>query len=500
MKKLQYLLLVLLNMNLYSQKTEEIHAFYLQEIPGLATFCKNSVDYSPKKLDQLFKETCTLPRVNSKNSKFYKVGGKSIFEIYHDYDKKNITLKVVSENDQRCVIHLFSNGKVKHEIPYVNGKADGVYKVFSTDGSLLFETAYANGKMNGVRRFYPQSKDAIMEANYSNGSLTGKIKVIQPDYNVFLLYPGNLTNGTIEYYDMDSNLFCEVPFIEGNVVDGEVIDYHYRSKNKRLVRNHRRGRLDGKTEYFDEQGKSKCILNFSDGMPIGEHKEFYLIAGGHLGGIYKESFYDQHGIKTGTWKTYDENGKLSSEVPYVNGKKNGLERMYSEGTLTASREYVDDKLNGPWKTWNRETKSLKSESQMVNDKTMSTTFYFKSGRISKRYENNLDNQPVRAEYFDKNGNLFYEEKYNPDKSSEGTHKYYFYDKNEDYFLGNEDEFDKTGFKVRDKVYMGNDGYEETIYKKNGLRTKTVYKDKVTTVEYYYFYKRITVEEFQKLDK
>ncbi|MBC7440093.1 MAG: hypothetical protein H7250_08940 [Flavobacterium sp.] len=493
MRKLNILILLFLALKSYSQEIEEIRPFYLQEISAFKAYYENSTEYNSEKLNRIFKEINSLPKVNSVNSKFYKENNNLIFEIY---EEKNISLKLITSNNKKLsTIYLYSKGKVEHEIPYLENKIDGVYKVFLNDGKLLFETNYKSGKRNGYRKFYTLSENRIIEGNFINGQITGKIKVIEPENNRYLLYPNNLKNGIIEYYDISSNLYCEVPFIEGNIIQGEVIDYYYQSKNKRLVRNHKMGKLDGKTEYFDEKGNSKCILNYKDGMPIGEHKEFYL-----TGRIYKEIFYDENGIKIGTWKTYDESGKLSGELHYVNGKINGIEKIYINGILRSTREYVDDNLNGSWKHWNSETKIIESESQMIDNKCVSIIFYFKNGKISKRFENNAKNQPIRAEYFDKNGNLFYEEKYNSDKSSEGTHKYYFYDKNEDYFLGNEDEFDKNGFKIREKNYLKNDDYEEIRYKNNGCKIKIINRNKLTTTEYYYFGKKIEIEEFKKLDK
>lgn len=496
MKKLKYLIILLISFNIYSQEVYEIHPFNLEKIPELNSFyspSERTYEYNSEKLKRIFNETNSLPKVNSVNTKFYKENFNSIFEIYGG---KNIELKIITNiNKKECTIFLYRKGKVEHEIPYVNGKVNGVYKVFKDEGKPLVETNYKDGVRNGNRRFYAYNEERIIEGDCNNGQVVGKIKIINTEKNDYCLYPTNYKNGVIEYYDKNSNLICEVHFVDENIVNGEVIDYNITTKKKWLIRNHKMGKLDGKTECFDFNGNSKYVLNYKDGLPIGNHKEFYL-----NGGIYKESLYDENGIKIGTWKTYDESGNLKSELQYLNGKINGIEKMYNNKILISTREYVDDKLNGSWKHWNRETKIIETESQMVDNKCMSIIFYFKNGKISKRFENNTKNQPIRAEYFDKNGNLFYEEKYNSEKSSEGIHKYYFYDENEDYFLGNEDEFDKNGFKVREKNYMGNDDYVEIIYKNNGCNIKTIYKNKLTTTEYYYFGRKIEIEEFKKIDK
>ena len=499
MKSIKILLLLLISVQMNAQEVEEIRPFYIVEIREFTAFYNkqkmedlygHSTEYGPAKLNRIYSETNTLPRVNSVNSKFHKEDTTSTFEIYGE---KNISMKIVATNDKKqSTIYLYSQGKVEHEIPYSNGKVNGIYKVFKSDGTSLFETEYKDGKMNGHRKFYTLSDNRIIEGNFVNGIITGKVKVTEPEQNRYMLYPNNFQSGVIEYYDMTDNLLCEVPFVDKNIVHGVVVDYYYNSKNKRLIRNHTMGKLDGKTECFDFNGKSKYTLNFKDGKPIGEHKEFYL-----EGGLHKESFYDEKGIPIGTWKTYDHLGKLSGEVPYFNGAINGVEKMYNGGYLIGSREYKDGKLNGAWKSWEIGTQSLASEKQMVNDKCVKICFYFKNGKISKRFENDAKELPIRAEYFDKNGKLFYEEPYNLDKTSEGTHKFYYYDQNEDYFLGDETEYDKVGFKVLQKNYLGKDDYEEIKYKTNNYSIKTIYKNHILTTEYYYFTKKISQDVYSK---
>jgi len=489
-----YLILILFTLKIYSQDIREINPFYLAEISSFKIFYTCTDELNSEKQKALFKEISSLPKVNSVNSKFYKENGNSIFELYGE---KNIRLKMVkSANTIDCTIYLYSNGKVAQEIPYKNGKVNGVYKVFSSDGSIEFETNFKDDKRNGIRRFNTSDNQTI-EANFINGQVVGKVKVINQDYLIkYMLYPNNLKNGTIEYYDTESNLLFEVPFIDKNIVQGEVIDYSYHSKIKHLVRNHKMGKLDDKTEFFDEKGNSKCVLNFKDGKPIGAHKEFYL-----NGGVYRESFYDENGIKTGTWKTYDESGKLKNEISYINGKTNGIENTYINGFLISTCETKDDKMkDGDSKRWNPETKKLESKTKWKDGKEIGVIYYFKNGNIFKRLEFNLNHQVIKAEYFNKEGGLFYEEKYNSDKSSEGTHKYYYKDRNDDYFIANEDEFDKDGFRVREKNYMGGENFNETKYKKNGCNIKTIYKDKIITTEYYYYTRKVSLEEFSKYDK
>lgn len=488
-----YLILLLFTLKIYSQEIEEIRPFYLTEISSFSVFYNCTDELNSEKLKALFKEISSLPKVNSGNSKFYKENGNSIFELYGE---KNIRLKMIKSTDNiDCKIYLYSNGKVVQEIPYKNGKVNGIYKVFLSNGSILFETNFKDDKRNGIRRFYTLDHE-IIEGNFINGQIVGKIKVIDNEfYNRYMLYPNNLEKGIIEYYDMNSVLYCEVPFINKTIVHGQVI-YYYPDKKKRLVQNHTNGVLDGKTECFKSNGDLQCTLLFTKGKPIGNHKTYYK-----NGNIFEESFYDENGTKTGKWKTYDERGGLKNELLYKNGELNGVEIIYMNGFAIGTREYIDGKLNGMWKSWSSETKKLESERLMKDNKEVYSIRYLKNGKIARKIEFNSNYQVVKAEYYNKEGSVFYEEKYNAEKSSEGIHKTYMYDKNDDYFLYGEQEYNKKGFFVREKIFMPNEGYIETEFTLNGHSIKTIYKDNKISKEYYlYKTKKVSFEEFNKLDK
>jgi len=490
--KIFFLIILFVTSKLHSQEVEKIYPFYLDKIPSFKSIYDFNGELNKKELKEMFAGIKSIKMENSFDRKFYKENNQSILEIYDE--KKNISMKLIRSNDKNeYIMSIYFGGEIKYEIPYRNGKVNGIYKVYYYDDWA--EINYKDGLKNGLRKIYRSNNKQIIEVVFLNEKVSGKIKIIDTERNNFMLYPNNLEGGIIEYYDSHANLYCKVPFINKTFVQGEVIDYYYHSKNIRSVKNHKLGKLDGKTEYFDEKGNSKFINYFKNGMPIGNYKEFYL-----NGGIYEDRFYDDNGIKIGTWITYDESDKIIGELPYINGKINGVEKKYFNGIVICTKEYKDDKLNGSVKHWNSYTKNIESESYMVDDKNISIIYYFRNGKISRKFENNIKSLPIKAEYYDKNGNLFYEEKYNAEKSSEGVHKYYFYDSNEDYFLSDEEEFDKNEFKVREKNYMKNDDFIEKKYNTNGTFVKTIFKNKITTTEYIHYGKKISVEEYNKINK
>ncbi len=80
--------------------------------------------------------------------------------------------------DGEC-IEFYNNGVIKEKTHYKNGRLNGEYKAFYKDGSLECETMFLNNKMNGVAKYYSKGKK-IKEVFHSHGWF---IKTIYFDEN-----------------------------------------------------------------------------------------------------------------------------------------------------------------------------------------------------------------------------------------------------------------------------------------------------------------------------
>ena len=60
---------------------------------------------------------------------------------------------------------FFSNGSVEYEAEFINGKLDGVSRVWLEDGTLISESEYNNGQPHGIWMQY-----------HPNGSIKHKIR------------------------------------------------------------------------------------------------------------------------------------------------------------------------------------------------------------------------------------------------------------------------------------------------------------------------------------
>jgi antitoxin component YwqK of YwqJK toxin-antitoxin module len=68
---------------------------------------------------------------------------------------------------------FFSNGNLEYEVEYVNGKLDGVSKVWLEDGTLYSISKYSNNQPHGIwKKFHPNGK-LMFEVNYEYGQKHG---------------------------------------------------------------------------------------------------------------------------------------------------------------------------------------------------------------------------------------------------------------------------------------------------------------------------------------
>lgn len=68
------------------------------------------------------------------------------------------------------------NGKVKEEGCLINGKKDGVWKIYLENGDIEFEWMYLKGLKNGAYKHYDKGK-INATGEYKNGCLHGLLKI-----------------------------------------------------------------------------------------------------------------------------------------------------------------------------------------------------------------------------------------------------------------------------------------------------------------------------------
>jgi len=124
-----------------------------------------------------------------------------------------------------------------------------------------------------------------------------------------------------------------------------------------------------KCETFHPNGTPLEMTTYSDGLLNGEKAKF----GPNGAPIYHENWKlgKRHGITT-----LYQNGVRYAEVPFVNGKKHGIERQYIDGeVISEETNWIEDQRHGPSVAY-------------CNGMTK-TEYYFNNERVSKEKYNEL---------------------------------------------------------------------------------------------------------------
>ena len=67
----------------------------------------------------------------------------------------------------------FNNGNLEYEATYLNGKLDGISRVWYEDGALLSESNYNNGIPHGEWKIYYKNQSIKYEGTYEYGAKFG---------------------------------------------------------------------------------------------------------------------------------------------------------------------------------------------------------------------------------------------------------------------------------------------------------------------------------------
>ena len=155
-----------------------------------------------------------------------------------------------------------------------------------------------------------------------------------------------------------------------------------------------------KVRYSYDNGKLSAIGDYSNQTPKGTWQFF-----GDYGSPSAFGTFNNEGGKIGKWHWHNENGTLSEEGEYEDGKINGVYNVYHDnGNLQMTAQFVDGKRTGTTTYYNR----FGAETETVNYKEgeMDGVYlsYHALGKDFKEYKMNYSNGKI-------NGNLY---EYYPD--------------------------------------------------------------------------------------
>ncbi len=156
------------------------------------------------------------------------------------------------------------------------------------------------------------------------------------------------------------------------------------------------GRRQGQWIKKDSAGRKIYEGQFKDNIPQGTFKYYY--PGGSLKAV---SVFTEDG-KTSNTTTYSPNGKKNAEGSYLNQKREGLWRFYSDfdERLISEETYTAGKKNGPSKTYFAGKTLVEVITWKDGMKEGSWTQYFDDGTVKLQgsYKNDLKDGPITVFY------------------------------------------------------------------------------------------------------
>jgi len=234
---------------------------------------------------------------------------------FSNYILLSILLLIVFDNKVLCQNTIitdgynsfyYDNGNLSSEGMMKSGKPDGYWKTYYENGIIKSEGNRKLFELDSIWKFYGKDGIIAMEISYMEGLKLG-IKRRYGINEVILseeVYANDKKNGLCKYY-----------YLNGNI-EKEII---YENDFKQ-----------GKSVIYSEDGVVNVIIKYENDFIV--EQEF----------INKR---DKRGLKIGVWKIFHEKGTVKIEGKYINGKREGFFREFSnDGKLLNTYKYENGEL------------------------------------------------------------------------------------------------------------------------------------------------------------
>jgi antitoxin component YwqK of YwqJK toxin-antitoxin module len=257
---------------------------------------------------------------------------------------------------------LFADGQLIETAHYQSGWLDGVVTIYGPLGAALFSidlalSAALDGAQRGVlTRLFQQhghalSPDALVMPVLDGGewfiAQAGQSYTIRRGVDHLSVYPGRIISrssyrrgkldGVTELYGEDGLLAQQVCYRDG-LLDGPMTVYA--AGVKQTLVTFQQGKKHGPMIAYDQQGRAAMISEYQQDQLDGEVS---LYKAGKLQAVVSY----RGGVQHGRSLAYHPSGRESLSAPYANGLLHGESVVYNEtGQVVKTSQYRDGKLEG----------------------------------------------------------------------------------------------------------------------------------------------------------
>jgi antitoxin component YwqK of YwqJK toxin-antitoxin module len=257
----------------------------------------------------------------------------------------------------------YSNGTVKSRKHFVNGYVNGSVIEYFPDGTMKEKGSWMDKKWIGAYELYYSSGNICQKLFFNDeGKKDGK--------QVYFFEDGSASS--LEYYSnkvQDSS----VSYYPGGAIKEKYIKDKYKVDFRKDGRKRSESIYSGNTKiyraYYDNGNLSEEV-SYKNGKMDGDCILYYKNGTIKYGCIYKEG--KMSGIRLGMtedgklingfYTTYHENGIVERAGKYINGKPDGEHRLYGrDGKLAMSVSYKNGRPDGELKHYDNSGKAYSTE-------------------------------------------------------------------------------------------------------------------------------------------
>jgi len=220
--------------------------------------------------------------------------------IHREYDSEGRVRNAHIYNDNGVLI---SEGIIDDE-----GNRNGVWKDYYADGNVSAEGNYSDNRRTGTWKFYNESGKLVQVGSYSNGRIDGTWRWYYPEGELLReedYYQGR-RDGDYTEYARDGQVIAQ-----GSYADGERNgEWRFNTGDNTEEGTYLLGLRDGEWRAWYPDGKLRFRGEFRQGNPEGRHTLWYD------NGRIREDRYYKSGMRTRTWRKYNEEGEVILTITY----------------------------------------------------------------------------------------------------------------------------------------------------------------------------------------
>ena len=296
------------------------------------------------------------------------------------------------------------NGRVFKEMNYnANGKFEGRYVEYFDNGALSVEGGYQNGTIVGPVKLYHYCGQVREVRPYEKGDINGEVVFYYPSGKLQRRanYRGDKLEGTSASFYPDGT--AEATFTYAEDQRHGPFEVFYPGKKTERKGSYEKGELHGDYQDFFSNGQVANTGRYDHAKPVGRWQTFYESGKPSEEKNFDPTTKELHGV----FKDYDQQGRLTSELEYNQGRvvrftdfdgqgkqlaqtavakkgRTAMKSLRADGTVAFTGAYQDGFMTDEWR-WFRRDGSLSAVRHYRQGKQQDVEeLYASTGRVQRR--------------------------------------------------------------------------------------------------------------------